>query len=439
MPTTIGESPVVKEIIILRETGIPLYHYSVSGEKKLDELVAGFLSALGGFVEQVSEQQIKVMAFATNKFVWEKKGDLFFIALVQKDDSAEIYRAILQTLSDQFVSKYYTILRQEFINPRQFLEFTDTVELILQKFDGIPGLARRYKTGLLPLHHLRSLKVSLAQIEAHEEILRGAVVTFDGFIIASNLRAYEMEALLDRLSNSDFTKEISEPRLVVHTSLEPVTSFYIHPLNEKCVCAFVVRAGKSNEQYQELVDPFLKLVKVTDFSEMKKLHPKHKDEYTGFYEHDVLVPTAPITTILDNAKDIFASMSPESQNMAISVLRTIDGKLTILEIQEKTNCNKEIVTESVAALITKGFVHIAKVFPVMGERDSRFSAYLEVIGIPKKAYDIVDSVWKYCTGGFSIREISEKSGIQATRIMEVLRTLGNYVTWQYERRMEHDR
>ncbi|MFW9921139.1 MAG: hypothetical protein ACFFED_16170, partial [Candidatus Thorarchaeota archaeon] len=106
---------MVKEIIILRETGIPLYHYSVSGEKKLDELVAGFLSALGGFVEQVSEEQIKVMAFATNKFVWEKKGDLFFIALVLKEDSAEIYRAILQTLSDQFVSKYYTILRNEIV------------------------------------------------------------------------------------------------------------------------------------------------------------------------------------------------------------------------------------------------------------------------------------------------------------------------------------
>jgi len=430
---------LVKEIIILRESGIPLYHYSVSGEKKLDELVAGFLSALGGFVEQVSEQQIKVMAFATNKFVWEKKGDLFFIALVLKEDSGEIYRAILQTLADQFVSKYYTILRNEVISPRQFLEFTDTVELILQKFDGIPGLARRYKTGLLPLEHLRSLKVALAQVESHKDILRGSVVTYDGFIVASNLRAYEMEALLDQLKNSDFSKEISEPRLVVHTSLEPVTSFYIHPISGKYVCTFVVKAGKDNHSYESLVKPFLDIVKTTDFSEMKKLHPMQMEEYTGFYEHDILIPTAPITTILDNAKEIFAGMTGETQANTISVLKAIDGKNTILEIQEKTNCSKETITESVAPMITNGFVHVAKLFPVMGERDNRFSAYLEVIGIPKKAYDIVDSVWKYCTGGFSIREISEKSGIQATRIMEVLRTLGNHVTWQHERRMEHDR
>lgn len=430
---------MVKEIIILRETGIPLYHYSVSGEKRLDELVAGFLSALGGFVEQVSEQQIKVMAFSTNKFVWEKKGDLFFIALVLKEDSAEIYRAILQTLADQFVSRYYNILRHEIVNPRQFLEFTDTVELILQKFDGIPGLARRYKTGLLPLHHLRSLKVALAEVESSADILRGSVVTYDGFIVTSNLRAYEMEALLDQLKNSDFAKEISEPRLVVHTSLEPVTSFYIHPLKEKCVCAFVVRAGKNNDLYESLVDPFLKVVKITDFSEIKKLSPKEKDEYTGFYEHDILIPTSPITTILDNAKDIFAGMTEEAKSNAIIVLGAIDGKLTVMEIQEKTNLSKEIITESVAALITKGYVHVARLFPVIAERDSRFSAYLEVIGIPKKAYDIVDAVWKYCTGGFSIREISDKSGIQASKIMEVLRTLGNYVTWRHERRMEHDR
>ncbi len=430
---------MVKEIIVLRDSGIPLYHYSVSGEKKLDELVAGFLSALGSFVEHVSDQQIKVMSFATNKFVWEKKGDLFFIALVSKEDSAEIYRAILQNLSDQFVSKYYTILRNEYLNPRQFLEFTDVVELILQKFDGIPGLARRYKTGLLPLSSVRNLKVALAEVESNSEILRGAAVTYDGYIVVSNLRAYEMEALLDQLSNLDFPKEVDEPRMIVHTSLEPVTSFYVYPVHGKCVCAFVVRAGQENEVYEEKISPLLRVVQNTDLSEMKRLDPKMMGEHSGFYEHDVLIPSAPITTILDNSKEIFAGMSPIEQANAITVLKDIDGKRTILEIQERTNCSKETITESVALLITKGYVKVAKIFPILGERDDRFSAYLEVIGIPKKAYDIVDRVWKYCTGGFSIREISENSRLQPAKIMEVLRSLGTFVTWQYERRMEIDR
>ncbi len=430
---------MVKEIIILRESGIPLFHYSVSGEKRLDDLVAGFLSAMGGFVEQVSDQQIKVIAFEESKFVWERKGDLYFIALISNDDSAEIYRAILQNLADGFVSKYYNILRKEILSPKEFFQFTDNVELTLQKFDGIPGLARRYKTGLLPLDKLRPLKVTLAEIESRKDVLRGAVVTNDGHIVVSNFRAYEMEALLDQMKNTDIENEIVEPRMVVHTSLEPVTSFYIHPVNGKCIAAFVVKAGKENAYYNELVKPFLTLVSKTSFDDMKKIHPKEKDEYTGFYEHDIIIPTGPVTKTLNDAKEIFSEMSSTTQNNVVQILRKINGKRTISEIQEETNLTREAVTEAIAGLITKGLVHISELFPVMGEKDDRFAAYLEVIGIPKRDYDIVNNVWKYCTGSFSLREISEKTEIPSSRVVEVLRALGNNVTWQQERRLEYDR
>jgi hypothetical protein len=218
-----------------------------------------------------------------------------------------------------------------------------------------------------------------------------------------------------------------------------VTSFYVYPVQDKCVCTFVVQAGFDNEIYERNISPFLDEIQSTDYSDMKKLDPKLMGEQTGFYEHDVLIPTASITTILDNSKDIFSEMTSREQADTITVLKAIDGKRTILEIQERTNCSKETITESVAFLITKGYVQVSKLFPVLGDRDERFSAYLEVIGIPKKAYDIVDRVWKYCTGGFSVREISEKTRIQPANIMEVLRSLGKYVKWQHERGMKHDR
>ncbi len=430
---------MVKEIIILRESGIPLFHYSVSGEKRLDEIVAGFLSAMGGFVEQISDQQIKVVAFAKSKFVWEKKGDLYFIALVSREDSAEIYRAILQNLSDSFVSKYYNVLRKEIISPKEFFPFTDTVELTLQKFDGIPGLARRYKTGLLPLAILRSLKVALAEVESKPEVKRGALLTNDGYILVSNFRAYEMEAMLDQMKSTDFEKEVSQPRLVVHTSLEPVTSFYIHPLPRKRVAVFVVQASKENEYYSNLVQQFLTVAETSSFDEMKKIHPAKREESTGFYEYDVIQPNAPLTKIINDAKEVFSEMTAKTQENVITILKAIDGKRTIFDIEEKTNLGKESITEAIAGLITNGLVHITQLYPVMGDRDDRFAAYLEVIGIPKRDYDIVDIVWNYCTGGYSIREISEKTEIQATRVVDVLRALGNYVDWQNERRLEHDR
>ncbi|RLI53759.1 MAG: hypothetical protein DRO87_11130, partial [Candidatus Thorarchaeota archaeon] len=92
---------MVKEIIILRETGILLFHYSVSGTRRLDELVAAFLSAVGSFAKEVSQDKIMVMSFAKDKLVWEKQGDLYFIALVSQEDSGEIHRVILQDLAQQ--------------------------------------------------------------------------------------------------------------------------------------------------------------------------------------------------------------------------------------------------------------------------------------------------------------------------------------------------
>ena len=75
----------------------------------------------------------------------------------------------------------------------------------------------------------------------------------------------------------------------------------------------------------------------------------------------------------------------------------------------------------------------------MEDRDERFVAYLEVIGIKKRDFDIVESIWKLCNGSLSIREISERSDIPAQRIIEVLRALGNYVQWLKERMLTHVR
>ncbi|MCK5237917.1 MAG: hypothetical protein KAR33_00125 [Candidatus Thorarchaeota archaeon] len=430
---------MVKEILILRVGGIPLFHYSVSDEKKLDELVAGFLSALGAFAEEVGEQQIKVMSFAQNKFVWERKGDLYFIALVAMDDSEEIYRAILQNLSDQFVSKYYSELRKDIVAHKEFYEFTETLEVTLQKFDGIPGIARRYKTGLLPLASLRSLKLSLTEIESAPQILRGALVTLDGFIVVSNLRTYELEAALDRIGRLDPSIDLDNSRFAKHSSLEPKTSFFLYPAKNIGIASFIVLDGVEPKILEDAIDPFIRAIKATSFEEMKKVYPLTPEKQMGFYDYDVIIPTPSLNEVMDDFSRVSAGLPSSALANILAFVRAADGNRTILEIQEAANLSEVAVTEAIANLVMWGAVQVAQLFPVIGERDDRFAAYLEVIGIPKKEFDILDIIWKYCTGGLSIREISEKSNIQPSRIVEILRKLGNYVTWQQERRLEHDR
>ncbi|MHA1964271.1 MAG: hypothetical protein ACXACG_03110 [Candidatus Thorarchaeota archaeon] len=425
---------MVKEIIILRETGILLFHYSISGTRKLDELAAAFLSAVGSFAQEVGQEIITVMSFAKNKLVWERKGDLYFIALVSEEDSGEIHRVILQDLAEQFVSTYYSDLRRELPNSKKFRPFADIVEVTLQKFDGIPGLARRYKTVLLPAQDLNTLKRVLSEVEVNRDILRGGMVTTDGHVAVSNLRAYEIEAVLDFLPTVRERVSMKE-----HSSLDKGTAILLLQLPKKGLVAFVVKLGMSEKTYLDLVNPFISLVQLTSFENARKFEPDKVEGPISFYDFDVVEIAIPVEDIRRETKMSLSSFSESIQSGALRLVNTIDATSTVVEVVEASGLIREQADEVLAQLIAKGVVRILKLFPVIEERDERFVAYLEVIGIKKRNFDIVETIWKYCNGSLSLREISERSDIPAQRILEVLRALGNHVQWLKERVLSHVR
>ena len=425
---------MVKEIIVLREGGILLFHYSVSGTRKLDELAAAFLSAVGSFAKEVSHDRITVMSFAQNKLVWEKKGDLYFIALISDEDSGEIHRVILQDLAEQFVSNFYEELRRELPNSKKFRPFADVVEATLQKFNGIPGLARRYKTILLPAQELNSLKRVLSEVEVNRDILRGGMITFEGHVAVSNLRAYELEAALDFLPSVVEKVEIKE-----HSSLEKGNAFLLIKIPKKGITAFVVKLGMAEKTYLDLVNPFTSLLRLTSFEDARKFEPDKAEGPISFYDFDVVEAAVPIEDIRRETKMSLSSFSESIQSGALRMVNAISETSTVSEVVEVSGLIKEQADEILAQLIAKGVVKISKLFPVMEDRDERFVAYLEVIGIKKRDFDIVDSIWKYCNGSLSLREISDRTEIPAQRILTVLRALGNYVKWLKERVLSHVR
>jgi len=430
---------LVKEIIVLREGGILIFHYSVTGTKKLDELVAAFLSAVGSFAEEVSQDQIRVMSFSSNKLVWERKGDLYFIALVAEEDSGEIHRVILKDIAEQFVSLFYTELLKGLPDSRVFRPFADIVEAILQKFDGVPGLARRYRTALLPADDIRSLKATLSEIELNRDILRGGMITWDGYVVVSNLRAYELEAALDFTPPFASSESSEAVKMVEHSCLDPSNSFMLIRVRNKGVCAFVVALGLSEKTYVELVSPFVTRLQMTSFFDIKRFDPERMERPIAFYEYDAVVPALPLDEVKRGSVIVFANMPDEMREGGHNIVNTLGNNRTIADIQESSGLDREQSNEILAELIAKGLVRIAKIYPVLGDRDSRFSAYLEVIGIKKRDFDVVDSIWKYCSGSLSLREISERSQTPPTRILEVLRALGNFVTWEKERIISHVR
>ncbi len=429
---------MVKEIVVLRETGIPLFHYSVDGQRKVDEIVSAFLSAIGSLVELHRESHIKEIAFADSKFVWESKGDLYFIALVSAEDSTEIYHAILFELADQFVSMFYAELMKSDPSHKTFRPFTDVVESTLQRFNGIPGLARRYKTALLPHHDIQRLKFGLANVEESGKVLRGAVMTSDGFILASNLRSYELETVNDIFpSLPRHNSDLKSPILVMNTSLDPETTLFIRPVKDIAVCAFIVRSGGCVEEYISLTDPFVYLLNSIDLRKVKKIEPVRTTESAEFYDFDVVMLNMSVEDALDRLQSLSTILDNVTTTNIVLVLRAIDSKNTFAEVIEKTGLRREAVSEAVALMIARGIVRVTQLFPVVAERDSRFMAYLEVIGMPKRDYVVIDTIWQHCTGESSIRQISNKTGIPASRIIEVLRAIGSHVKWYTERTISH--
>ena len=419
---------------MLRDSGILLFHYSISGTRKLDELAAAFLSAVGSFAQEVSQDRITVMSFAKNKLVWERKGDLYFIALVSEEDSGEIHRVILQDLADQFVSIYYSEIMKELPNSKTFRPFADIVEVTLQKFDGIPGLARRYKTVLLPVPDLNKLKQILAEVEVNRDILRGGMVTMDGYVAVSNLRAYELEAVLD------FTPSVKDKvEMREHSSLDKNTVILLMQLPKKGICAFVVKLGLSEKTYIELVNPFISQLKLTSFTDARKFSPDRIEGPISFYEYDAAENAVSDEDIRRETKMALTSFSESVQSGALRMVNAIKETSTVAEIHDASGLIREQADEVLAQLIAKGIVRIVKLFPIMEDRNERFVAYLEVIGIKKRDFDVVESIWKYCNGSLSLREIEERSGIPASRILEVLRALGNHVEWPKERVLSHVR
>ncbi|TFG29078.1 hypothetical protein EU528_10250 [Candidatus Thorarchaeota archaeon] len=425
---------MVKEIVVLRDSGILLFHYSIGGTRKLDELAAAFLSAVGSFAQEVSQDKITVMSFQKNKLVWERKGDLYFIALVSEEDSGEIHRVILQELAEQFVSLYYADLMKDIPDAKRFRPFADVVEVVLHKFDGIPGLARRYKTILLPADDLNRIKNNMAEVEVNRDILRGALITHDGYVATSNLRGYELEATLDFIPITKQDVSVQE-----HSSLDKSTALFIVKIDDRCSCAFVINQGLSEKTYLELLRPFISLVQLTSFDNARKFEPDKMEGPITFYDYDAVEPIVPIEDIRREAQVLYATYSEELQTGAIRMVNSLGKMTTVLEVHDVSGLQREQSDEMLANFIAKGLVRITKMFPSLEDRDERFAAYLEVIGIKKRDYDIVNSIWKYCNGTLSIREISERSSVPAQRILEVLSELGNNVTWSNTRSLSHVR
>jgi len=117
-------------------------------------------------------------------------------------------------------------------------------------------------------------------------------------------------------------------------------------------------------------------------------------------------------------------------NAGTQVLEIIDGKLTLDQIGRRLGLEVDEVSDIVEYLSIWGVLRIFKLYPLLEENDSRFDAYLDIIGLPQKDYALLGRVKPLCNGTLSIMDISERVNVTAERLNEVFSKLGDEVNWK---------
>jgi hypothetical protein len=112
------------------------------------------------------------------------------------------------------------------------------------------------------------------------------------------------------------------------------------------------------------------------------------------------------------------------------VLSAIDGKTSIHEISRGTGISDEEIAGVIEYLAVRGFLRVSKMCPTIESNDSRFNAYLDLVGLPSKEYQLLERARVLCNGNRSLVEVSEKLGVVPEQLYDVLEKLGNQVKWK---------
>lgn len=282
----------VHEFMVLTTGGTPIFHFSKSRKRKLDELLSGFLSAITSFATEFGEKSIQRLSFEGSELLYEQyKTDYLFIFLVESGSSEKVLRVVLRELSKRFVSRYENELKMDIPVLDVFMDFENDVRGVFSYYEGI---------------------------------------------------------------------------LVIMASL----SAFVIPELKKENLDIAIRSGGFLDEF-------------------------HRD--------------------LGNSGN--------------RVLSAIDGKTSIFDIGRNLVLSESEVSEIIEYLAIRGLLRVSKLCPVLQEKDARFDAYLDLIGLPSRDYQLLDRAKSLCNGNHSLVEISERLGVVPEQLYDVLDKLGDEVQW----------
>jgi hypothetical protein len=112
------------------------------------------------------------------------------------------------------------------------------------------------------------------------------------------------------------------------------------------------------------------------------------------------------------------------------ILEAVNGDDSIYDISQSLGIEEQQVQEVIEYLAIWGVLQISKIAPELKAEDTRFDAFLDLVGLPQRDYQLLKRAKPLCNGIKPLAEISSKLGVTSERLYEVLSKLGDEVEWK---------
>lgn len=152
----------VNEFMVLTVGGTPIFHYSRTDDRKLDDLLSGFLTAITSFATEFGERSIQSLSFEGSQLLYEQyEKDCLFIFLVETGSSEKVLRAVLRELSRKFMARYENELKMDIPILDVFMDFEHEVKGVFTYYEGILVVMSSLSAFAVPELKTSSLNIAI--------------------------------------------------------------------------------------------------------------------------------------------------------------------------------------------------------------------------------------------------------------------------------------
>ncbi len=136
--------------MVLTSGGVPIFHYSPDGSRKLDELLSGFLTAITSFASEFGERSVQSLSFEGSELLYEQAdSEVLCIFLTDTSAPKKILRAILVDLSRKFIIKYPDV-NSDLAIEDAYTDFREDVERAISYYDGVLTITSSLSSFVVP-------------------------------------------------------------------------------------------------------------------------------------------------------------------------------------------------------------------------------------------------------------------------------------------------